>query len=128
MNGDVHRKMQEGINNCKCVVVFITSRYMKKVASEDALDNCKLEFEYAARKKGRNKMVSVVMEPEVRDTKTWIGPVDFHLGGKLYVDCGQPTLFPEKINELHSRILSVIGQSRKSVIDSLLEYNSIYYF
>lgn len=57
MEGNVREKMLEGINNCKCVVVFITKRYMEKVASDNAGDNCKLEFNFAALKKGNSKMV-----------------------------------------------------------------------
>jgi len=124
MEGGVHDKMQEGIDNCKCVVVFITRKYMEKVAGKDAGDNCQLEFKYATRRKGNNKMIPVVMEPTVRDMRTWTGPVDFQLGGQLYVDFAEPTLTPEKVHELHSRIMSIIRHSRQSVIDSLLQYNS----
>ena len=48
------------VSVCLCVV-FI--RYMDKVASDNAGDNCKLEFNFAALKKGNSKMVPVVMEP-----------------------------------------------------------------
>mmetsp|Transcript_15949 Transcript_15949/g.23305 ORF Transcript_15949/g.23305 Transcript_15949/m.23305 type:complete len:141 (+) Transcript_15949:255-677(+) len=46
MEGDVREKMQQGIIHCKCVVVFITKNYMEKVASNNELDNCRLEFKY----------------------------------------------------------------------------------
>jgi len=124
MEGGVHDKMQEGIDNCKCVVVFITRRYMEKVAGKDAGDNCQLEFNYAAWKKGNNNMIPVVMEPEVRDTTTWIGPVKFYLGGQLFVDFAEPALTPAMADTLHSRIMSIIGVRLQSVIDSLLQYNS----
>eukprot|EP00597_Dinobryon_sp_UTEXLB2267_P017008 CAMPEP_0201114566 /NCGR_PEP_ID=MMETSP0812-20130820/78458_1 /ASSEMBLY_ACC=CAM_ASM_000668 /TAXON_ID=98059 /ORGANISM="Dinobryon sp., Strain UTEXLB2267" /LENGTH=865 /DNA_ID=CAMNT_0047378207 /DNA_START=688 /DNA_END=3287 /DNA_ORIENTATION=+ len=69
-------------------------------------------------------MIPVVMEPEVRDTKTWTGPVSFELGRKLYVDFAESALTPEKVDELYSQIMAIIGHSRQSVIDSLLKYNS----
>lgn len=119
MEGNVREKMLEGINNCKCVVVFITKRYMDKVASDNAGDNCKLEFNFAALKKGNSKMVPVVMEPEVRNTKKWHGMVDFELSGLLYVDFGELTLSQAKVDELHSRIMSIINKSLQSVFESL---------
>jgi len=105
MEGGVHDKMQEGIDNCKCVVVFITRKYMEKVAGDDAGDTCQLAFKYAARKKGNKKMVPVVMEPELRDTNAWTGPVDFELSSKLYVDFAEPALSPTKVDELYFRIM-----------------------
>mmetsp|Transcript_7241 Transcript_7241/g.10229 ORF Transcript_7241/g.10229 Transcript_7241/m.10229 type:complete len:478 (+) Transcript_7241:96-1529(+) len=125
MEGGVHDRMQEGIDNCKCVVVFITRKYMEKVAGDDAGDNCQLEFNYAAWKKGNNKIVPVVMEPEVRDTRTWTGQVDFHLGGQLYVDLAEPILTKKKVDELQKRIMSIIGERLQSVIERLLQYNSM---
>jgi len=111
MEGDVREKMREGIDNCKCVVVFITKRYLEKVGGNNAGDNCQLEFKYAAFERTNNNMVPVVMEPEVRDTKTWTGPVRFELNRKLYVDCGEPIVSEAKLNELYSRISSIIGRS-----------------
>ena len=65
---------------------------MDKVGSDNAGDNCKLEFNFAALKKGNSKMVPVVMEPEVRNTKKWHGMVDFELSGVLYVDFADQNL------------------------------------
>ena len=54
--------------------------------------NCQLEFNFAALKKGNSKMVPVVMEPSVRNTKQWRGMIDFELSGLLYVDMAEQPL------------------------------------
>jgi len=129
MEGNVHKKMQEGIDNTKCVVVFVTRRYMEKVAGDNAGDNCQLEFDYAAREKTKTKMVPVVMEPEVRDPKTWLGLVKFHLGSQLYVDFGESTLSPAKVDELYSSIMSIIKKPLRSTLPSTAErQNNLFTF
>jgi len=62
MEGAVMAKMCEGIDNTRCVAVFITQIYESKVTGTNANDNCKLEFGYATRKKTSAKMVPVVCQ------------------------------------------------------------------
>lgn len=49
-------------------------------------DNCKREFEYAERTKGADRLLSVVMEPAVRDTRAWRGGVGMVLGSRPFID------------------------------------------
>ena len=86
MVGNIVKQMCQGIDKTKGIIVFITQRYLEKVNSEDASDNCKLEFNYASRRKTSSKMVAVVMEKSVHDSYKWTGPVGMHLGGEMYVD------------------------------------------
>jgi len=65
MEGAVTAKMCEGIDNTRCVAVFITKLYEAKVTGPNPNDNCKLEFGYATRKKTSAKMVPVVMEGDM---------------------------------------------------------------
>jgi hypothetical protein len=51
MSGNIKKQMTNGIDNASCVVVFITKRYVSKVASNEAEDNCQLEFNYACMRK-----------------------------------------------------------------------------
>ena len=67
LHDDITRAMTSGIDNTKCVVVFITKRYIEKVNGTNPNDNCKREFEYAERTKGVDKLVSVVFEPAARE-------------------------------------------------------------
>jgi hypothetical protein len=39
MEGSIDHKMASGIDNTRCLVVFITERYIAKVASGDLQDN-----------------------------------------------------------------------------------------
>ncbi len=70
MTGNIVRQMSTGIHQSKVVIVFITQRYINKVAGQGAArdnDNCLLEFDYARRKKGSSKMIAVVMEEGCSD-------------------------------------------------------------
>jgi hypothetical protein len=58
---------------------------LNKVGGSDAKDNCKREFNYAARLLSSSKMIPVVMEEQVSNPNSWTGPVGMELGGILYV-------------------------------------------
>ena len=87
INGHLIQKMCDGIDQSEFVIFFITKSYIEKVAGRGPKgdqDNCYLEFNYAARQKGANNLIAVVMEEECLDTSQWYGPVGVHLGGQLY--------------------------------------------
>ena len=61
MEGDIDKAMCKGIDESKLVIIFITKRYMQKVAGDNDQDNCQKEFNYAKQKRGSERMLSVVM-------------------------------------------------------------------
>jgi hypothetical protein len=75
MIGNIVAQMTSGIDNCQFVIVFITLNYIQKVGGTNSNDNCRIEFNYAQLQLGGSKMIPVVMEERVRDTKTWKGTV-----------------------------------------------------
>jgi hypothetical protein len=91
MDGNIRFRMAEGIDNTKCVVVFITKEYRDKVNGIDMTDNCKYEFSYAMNQLGSQNMIPVVLETEMRDTKKWKGELGAALGSMLYVDLSLST-------------------------------------
>lgn len=113
MQGNIKKQMISGIDNSQCIVVFITQRYIMKVAGQNAEDNCQLEFNYASRTKTASRMVAVVMEERMRNANMWQGEVGMVLGGSLYVDmCGDLSdeeYLSAKADELEKAILRVIG-------------------
>ena len=66
---DIDDRMAEEIEQINCVVVFMTRKYHEKVNGNIANDNCKLEFRQAKRMKTNGKMIVVVMEPCMTNTK-----------------------------------------------------------
>ena len=68
MTGAVNKKMIEGIENTRVMIVFITRDYMNKV-NKHGDDNCKYEFRYAREKLGSNNLIPVVMETEMKNQK-----------------------------------------------------------
>jgi len=91
MNGDIAQCMATGIDSSSVFVVFITGEYIRKCAECGADDNCHAEFSYAVQRKGVQKVVAVVMEPELKDTAKWQGPIGLRLNGLLYVDFTEDT-------------------------------------
>jgi hypothetical protein len=57
MQGNIKKQMISGIDNAQCIVVFVTQRYIMKLAGENAEDNCQLEFNYASRTKTAARML-----------------------------------------------------------------------
>ena len=109
MDGNIVDKMSEGIDCAQVVVVFITKRYIEKVAGNfGSTDNCKLEFSYAARKKGIEKIIPVIMEEQVRNSKEWNGELGFTIGGSLYIDMVSDERFESGCNTLYQCILKLI--------------------
>lgn len=86
MEGDIRFKMADGIENSKYVVVCVTERYLGKISGSDPRDNCNFEFWQAFDLLGTGRMIPVVMEARMRDTKTWKGRGGGALRGLLYVD------------------------------------------
>ena len=109
MSGNITDQMCSGINRTQAVLVFVTKNYVNKVAGTDTRDNCKKEFQYAELKKSAQFMIPVVMEPSMRKTSTWDGPVGMNLGGTLYVDYSSDDNFVEMVSNLCSRIRGIIS-------------------
>lgn len=109
MHGSIIEQMCNGIDDSYCVVAFITKEYITKVGSQNDKDNCKLEFNYAHRKKGPSLMIPAVMEPSVLNANAWDGSVGIVLGGHLYIDLTKDT--PESISALADSIVSTMKRS-----------------
>jgi len=73
--------MANGIDNSSCILVFITKKYMDKVNGDNEEDNCKLEFNYASRHKTACKMIPIVMEERMLNSRIWHGELGMVLGG-----------------------------------------------
>ena len=77
---------------------------MEKVNGSNAGDNCKLEFNYAARVRTKTKMIAVVFDSYCKNTSLWTGSVGMILGGELYVDFSDDSNFDCKIKVLCDEI------------------------
>jgi len=93
MIGDVIERMIEGINNTQMILVFVTRRYMEKVGSGAGVqDNCKREFRYSVQQHSDAMMIPVIMEPDMKDSSSWTGPLAMELGNTLWVDLSDAVL------------------------------------
>lgn len=112
MQGNIKKQMTKGIDNAQCVVVFVTKRYMEKVDGDNANDNCQLEFNYATNRKSGAKMLAVVMEDRMLNSKEWVGELGMVLGSMLYVsmtgDLSQASYLNAQADELTASIMRII--------------------
>lgn len=111
MADNIIEQMTDGIDSSRCVVVFITDRYMTKVAGKGPnkdQDNCLYEFQHASISKGATKMIPVVMEPQCKDNSSWFGILAGHLRSKLYLNFTSDEDFEGTADKLHKMILDVI--------------------
>jgi hypothetical protein len=83
MQGNIMNRMSQGISGSAVVLICVTRRYMEKV-SQEAGNNCKLEFEFATQRRTDAFMVPVVMENSMTDTSKWNGSLGLVLGRHLY--------------------------------------------
>ena len=120
--GNIRFKMAEGIDNTKCILVFITREYREKVNGMDMKDNCKYEFTYAVNQLGAQNMIPIIMEPEMKDARKWKGELGAALGSMLYIDFSSSILsnIPEemekKYDELYRRIQQLLNRQKKESI------------
>jgi hypothetical protein len=73
MKGNLIKRMTEGIEKTKCVLVFVTENYRNKVNGSEERDNCYLEFSHSRVQRGPQKMISIAMEKEMQNTREWRG-------------------------------------------------------
>eukprot|EP00906_Rhabdomonas_costata_P003345 RCo005113 len=106
MQGQMDTAMSDGIDGASLVVVCVTRKYINKC--RDPNDNCAKEFRYALQRKGVEKIVPVAMEPSVRDTKSWNGPVGLNLNNSLYVDA---TGLEDKLDQVINSLTEILERA-----------------
>ena len=116
MRGDIVKKMCNGIDKTKCIVVFVTDNYIKKVDSTNFNDNCQLEFKYSMRQKSGGLMVPVCMEPEMSNALKWKGPVGMVLGGTIYISAINDSNFEQACQDLYDAIKKCINDNYPSCL------------
>ena len=84
--GPINDSMCDGIESSSAVLCLLTRQYIEKVASKNPQDNCRKEFMHASRIQSADHMIAIVMEPGLRNTMEWYGPVGLELGGHHHVD------------------------------------------
>ena len=116
IEGNIRYKMAQGIDNTKCIVVFITKEYRDKVNGTDMRDNAKYEFTYAVNQHGSQYMVPVIMEPEMKEIHKWKGELGAALGSILYVDLSDPQMssgdLDKRYDELYKRIKHIVNKRK----------------
>ena len=69
--------MNQNIDDCDSILIFVTSKFMGKVNGMDGNnDMCKLEYDYALKSASR-KLVIVILEERMRDVSQWKGALRY---------------------------------------------------
>ena len=112
MEGDINEKMSRGIDDSRVVIAFVTKGYIIKVNSDNANDNCKKEFNYAVNRETSAKMLLVVLDAEVGDTKKWDGPFGLSMGNQLYV-----SFFDHSEGALNAKADEILAANRSDRLE-----------
>jgi hypothetical protein len=125
MHGNVREQMQRGIDYSTCIVVFITKRYIKKVAGQGdkgELDNCRFEFNYIANTKAPSRIIPVVMERECLNQDSWFGIIKATLHGQLHVsftsDARAEAVAAEIVKMVRRQIPCTVAERLSSLSES----------
>lgn len=120
LRGDLIAQMSSGIDRSACVIVCITTDYIKKVYGRGTKgfdDNCKFEFEYAQRRLGVNKLIPVVIDADCRNTMVWEGTVGMVLGSQIYVDMSGALDTADGTNTPNQAEAAAMGQLMQRIRD-----------
>ena len=105
---EILSEVADGIDNTQGVIAFITQDYHDKVNGEKTNDFCKLEFDYAVKKKSPAKMLAVGMEKDMCDSDKWTKTVGIIFAKKLFIDMSgdlhDQNYFRQKIELLKNRL------------------------
>ena len=103
LSEDLAQGILRGIESSKKTLVFITTRYLQRC--EDPNNICSKEFGAAVRK-SVNKVIPVVLEPALLDTRQWAkSKVGYQLGHKVLVDFSTTEQIDANFDELVKRIM-----------------------
>ena len=107
MKGNIDACMVNGIKNCDCVIVCLTTKYIDKInlASNNTTirDNCFKEWTYA---NSINKPIIPVILEEGVDTAEGKGILDMYLGNMLYLDLSED-INHQSITKLNEMLLKL---------------------
>ena len=114
LHDDINRQIDEGVNSSNTIACFVTKQYIEKAGGkgEDGEnDICKFEFDTGLRRKGVNRLISVVMEKGCCKTKAWPGVVGGKLGIKRCIDLSKDgAAFDSGIEELCATASPIIDK------------------
>ena len=129
LTGDIINQIVAAIDKTNFVVVFLTKRYMEKAAQDSSsrVDYSQMEFQYAMRRQGRDRIIVVVMEHELLDCRKWFGPIGALLGDTLYIDSTKNETAAQVASEIQREIVkrqeamgdrhhSVMGKGKQAVV------------
>ena len=102
LQGHISQGMADGIDQSTKVAIFITERYIDKVAQKYGLeqDNCWQEYDYSVRRKGIQNLIPIVMEPNCKDLRNWHGSLGATLANQLYIDYSEDDMLDNVVDNI----------------------------
>jgi len=67
-------------------------------------DNCRLEFDYSARRRGIKNLIPIVMEPGCLEIKNWNGVLGSTLSNLMYIDYTDDDKLDNCVREILKRV------------------------
>jgi len=133
--------MCAGIDQSEVVLVFVTKAFMNKVNGSNGKfpemnvkiyniskigdqDNCMKEFRYASFRKGKSKLLPIVKEPRMKNTKEWTGAFLMEMVSELYVDFSDDENYKVKVANV-LQALRRKTENRKNIDVSVIKGNAL---
>ena len=114
LEGHIGQGMTDGIDKSDYVAVFITEKYIDKVAQKYGLeDNCRQEYDYSVRRKGIKNLIPIVMEPNCKNLHNWHGSLGATLASQMYIDYTND----DKLNDVLREVLRRINLNRVHTLE-----------
>ncbi len=112
------RWISKNLDDSRLILVIVTRKYCDYFSDPDATNYFKTEFTSAFHKKSLDLLLSIIIEPNMRDTLYWDGEIGTALSnGSIFDFCDSTDAnFNQLSTDLHSTIMYRIKYS----IDSLL--------
>lgn len=77
--------MLRGIDDTSHFIILVMGKYRNKVNDPARKENCFAEFEYAQRRKGLCKFITILRDPSMSNPRDWNGLFG-SCGGELNID------------------------------------------
>jgi hypothetical protein len=93
-----------GIDNSRCVVCVFTLGYLREICGNEANSKCKIEFVYAIRKKQKEHVIPIVLDPSLANPAAWPPQLLQALSGMPFMDFTNDANISANTDNLFQRI------------------------
>lgn len=114
---EINREIVDGIDHTKCMLIFVTENYARKVNGGNDQDYCKREFGYGFEVFGRKKIIAAAVDESMLDSRSWKGIMRFNLGSVVPFDLSN--IFKASSCELKEGVDEVFDRLYDGIVSTI---------